>query len=148
MSSIMTSSPEDFLWQYSWFFKDPLSSCSGTRQHIHSHIPLKHARKASITLLPIINLMPNDMNCIFSTLKSVSNLACSLGKPTIKIFDQSLFWKASTVIQNKANPLIMKIIVSLCTFHTVMNLLGAIGTIGENPGLSNVLETIYKENSI
>ena len=88
------------------------------------------------------------MNCIFSTLKSVSNLACSLGKPTIKIFDQSLFWKASTVIQNKANPLIMKIIVSLCTFHTVMNLLGAIGTIGENPGLSNVLETIYKENSV
>ena len=71
MSSIMTSSPEDFLWQYSFFFKDTLPSWSGSMQFINSHIPLKHASKASIISLPITDLTPSDMNCIFSTLKFV-----------------------------------------------------------------------------
>ena len=71
MSSIMTSSPEDFLWQYSLFFKDTLPSWSGSMQFINSHIPLKHAGKASITSLTITDLTPSDMNCIFSTLKFV-----------------------------------------------------------------------------
>ena len=48
MSSIMTSSHEDFYGNILGFFKDPLPSCLGTMQHIHSHIPLKHACKASI----------------------------------------------------------------------------------------------------
>lgn len=71
MSSIMTLSPEDFLWQYSLFFKDTLPSWSGSMQFINSHIPLKLAGKASMTSLPIIDLTPSDMNCIFSTLKFV-----------------------------------------------------------------------------
>ena len=103
MSSIMTSSPEDFLCQYSLIFKDPLPSWSGSMQFINSHIPLKIAGKASITSLPIIDLTPSDMNCIFSTLKFVSNLAYSLGKPTIITFDQPLFWKASKIILNTAH---------------------------------------------
>ena len=123
MSSIMTSSPEEFLWQYSWFFKDPLPSWSGSMKLIHSHTPLKHAGKASITILSIIDLMPSDMNCIFSTLKFVSNHAYSLEKPTIIKFDQPLFWKASKIIQNKANPVLKKIIATSGTFHTAMNLL-------------------------
>ena len=45
-------------------------------------------------------------------------------------------------------PCYKKIIVTLGTFQTVMNLFGAIGTIMENTGLSNALETIYKENSL
>ena len=73
--------------------------------------------------------MPSDLNCIFSTLKFVSNLAYSVLKPTIITFDHPLFWKASKIIQNTANPVIKKIIVTLGTFQTVMNLLGTIGTI-------------------
>lgn len=42
----------------------------------------------------------------------------------------------------------MKIIVTLGIFRTVMNLLGAIVTIIENTDLCNVLETIYRENSV
>ena len=38
--------------------------------------------------------------------------------------------------------------VTLGRFHAVLNLLGAISTIMKNTGLSNVLETIYKENSV
>lgn len=67
--------------------------------------------------------MPSDMNCIFSTLKFVSNLAYSLGTPTITTFDQPLFWNASKIMQNPANPVIKKIMVKLGTFRTDMNLL-------------------------
>ena len=49
MSPIMASSPQEFLWQYSWFFKETLPSWSGSMQLIHNHIPLKHAGKASVT---------------------------------------------------------------------------------------------------
>ena len=63
------------------------------------------------------------MNCIFSTLKFVSNLAYSLGTPTIITFDQPLFWNASKIMQNPANPVVKKIIVKLGTFRTDMNLL-------------------------
>ena len=144
---MMTSSPEKFIWQYSWFFEDPLPSWSGSMQLIYSHIPLKHAGKASITFLPIIDLMPSDMNCMFSTLRFVSNLAYSLEKPTVITADQPPCWKASKIIQNTANPVFKKFIVKLGTCLKVMNLLGAIDTIMENTGLSNVLEMIYKENS-
>ena len=98
MTLTMTSIPEEFLWQCSLFFKDPLPNWSGSMQLIHSHIPLKSAGKASITFLPIIDLMPSD--CIFCTLKFISNLAYSLGKLTIVTFDQPLFWKASKIILN------------------------------------------------
>ena len=67
--------------------------------------------------------MPSDMNCIFSTLKFVSNLAYSLGTPTIITFDQPLFWNASKIMQNPANPVVKKIMVKLGTFRTDMNLL-------------------------
>ena len=41
MSSIMTSSLEQCLWQYSWFFKGPLPIWLGSMQLLHSNIPLK-----------------------------------------------------------------------------------------------------------
>ena len=98
-----------------------MPSWSGPMHLIHSYIPLEHAGKASITFSPIIDLMPNDMNCTFSTLKFFSNLVYSLGQPTIVTFEQPLFWKALKIIQNATNPVIKKIIVTLGTFRTVMN---------------------------
>ena len=61
ISSIISSSPEEFLWQYSWFLKDPLPSWSSSMQLIHSHIQFEFAGKTSITFLPIIDLT----NCNF-----------------------------------------------------------------------------------
>ena len=94
MSSIMSSSPDEFLWQYSWFFKDSLPSWSGSMQLIHSYIQLEHAGKVFITFLSII-----DLNCIFSTLKFVSYLAYSLGQSAFITFHQPLVWKASKIQQ-------------------------------------------------
>ena len=33
-------------------------------------------------------------------------------------------------------------------FHTIMNFLGAIGTLMENTGLSNSLKVVYKEHTV
>ena len=33
-------------------------------------------------------------------------------------------------------------------FHTLMNLLGAIGSLMEGTGLKNILETVYGENAV
>ena len=61
ISSIISSSPEEFLWQYSWFLKDSLPNWSSSMQLIHSHIQFEFAGKTSITFLPIIDLT----NCNF-----------------------------------------------------------------------------------
>ena len=87
-------------------------------QLILSYIPLEHAGKASTTFLPIIDLMPKNMNCILSTFKFVSKPAYSLGQPTITTFDQPIFWKASKIIQNATKPAIKKITVTLGLFHS------------------------------
>ena len=36
----------------------------------------------------------------------------------------------------------------LGTFHTLMNVLGAIGTLMQGTGLANILEEIYGENTV
>ena len=80
----------------------------------HLNMQVKHPQP----FLPIIDLMPKNMNCILSTFKFVSNLAYSLGQPTITTFDQPLFWKASKIIQNATKPAIKKITVTLGLFHS------------------------------
>ena len=139
---------EDFLWQQSSILKDPLPSWSGTMQLIHNNERSDTKCKTSVTFLPIIDLSPSDMNCFYPTLKFVSEIACKVKKPTVITFDQPLFWKASKIIHSSTDRNIKEIIVTLDTFHTVMNLLGAIGTIMGNTGLSNTLETIYNDNSV
>ena len=139
---------EDLLWQQSSFLKDPIPSWSGTMQLIHNNERSDTKCKTSGTFLPIIDLSPSNMNCIYATLKFVSEIACKVKKPTVITFDQPLFWKASKIIHSSTDRNIKEIIVTLGTFHTVINLLGAIGTIMGNTGLSNILETIYNDNSV
>lgn len=139
---------EDILWQYSMKFKDPIPHWGGYMQILHNNDPVNHSGKAQITFLPIIDMNPSDMSCIYSTLNFVSRIAHSLKKPTIITFDQPLFWKASKIIHSSDNTMINDIVLTLGTFHTVMNLLGALGTIMQNSGLDNILGTIYTENSV
>ena len=147
-STIIILNSEDFLWQQSSFMKDPIPSWSGKMQLIHNNECSDTKCKTSVTFLPIIDLLPSDMNCIYSTVKFVSEIVCKVKKPTIITFDQLLFGKASKIIHSSIDRNIKEIIATLGTFHTVMNLLGAIGTIMGNIGLRNILETIYNDNSI
>ena len=69
--------------------------------------------------------------------------------PTIISFDQPLFWKASEIVNGVPDDSPMRnVILLLGTFHTFMNLLGAIGSLMDGSGLKEIMETVYDENAI
>ena len=97
----------------------------------------------------MINLYSGDKSCILSTLDFVCTLAISHNLPTIVTFDQPLYWKAAEIIIDAPQSSHLKgIVLMLGCFHTLMNLLGAIGTLMEGTGLSNILQTVYGGNAV
>ena len=69
-------------------------------------------------------------------------------QPAVITFDQPVFWKASIIVHESLDIYIKEITLLRGTFHTTMNLLGCIGVIMENSGLTNVLEQIYGVNTV
>ena len=97
----------------------------------------------------MINVYSVDESCIVSTLNFICNLAMKHNLPTIVTFDQPLYWKAAEIIIDAPqNSHLKGIVLMLGCFHTLMNLLGAIGTLMEGTGLKNILETVYGENAV
>ena len=87
------------------------------------HADPEHQGKSNILFLPIIDLLPSDYTCIYSTLKYLCNLAYNNVLHSIITFDQPLFWKAYEIIGMLKDEL-GDIILMLCPFHTFMNYLG------------------------
>ena len=104
--------------------------------------------KDNIVFLPIIDLYPGDMSCIYSTLSFLSTFGEKYKKPSIITFDQPLYWKANKIVTGSSELHIQKIVLLLGSFHTVMNLLGCAGTLMEGSGLSDILGEIYGENAV
>ena len=95
----------------------------------------------------MINLYSGDKSCILSTLDFVCNLAMRHNLPTIVTFDQPLYWKATEIIIDAPQSSHLKgIVLMLGCFHTLMNLLGVIGSLMEGTGLKNIL--VYGENVV
>jgi hypothetical protein len=110
----------------------------------------KHKGRSSILFLPMIDMNPSDVTCIFSTLKYVSNHAKrhNVVKPIIT-FDQPLWWKAFNIIETEpAGSELRNVIVRLGGFHTEMSFLGSIGHLMAGSGLRDVLELIYASNAV
>jgi len=100
---------------------------------------------ADIRLIPIIDLNPNDMSCVFSTLSFVSQQAQLLGMPTACItFDQPLWQKAFEIVHSTG----LYIVCRLGSFHTVMNFLGAVGLVMSGSGLGEALQVCYGPVSV
>ena len=116
---------------------------------IYDNDKLQHPGKSSVVFLPIIDMAPSDKTCLLSTLTYLANLAHSHHVPAIITFDQPLFWKASEIVSSAryASSLI-NVVVMLGPFHTLMNILGAIGTLMEGSGLREVLQEVYSDNII
>jgi hypothetical protein len=51
--------------------------------------------KASVMFLPMIDLDPNDMTCVYPTLKFVLNHAAKYNCTAVVTFDQPLWWKTN-----------------------------------------------------
>ena len=140
-----TISRLNLLWQVSSAERSG-PSWSGTMQAIHGGSSTAHPGMASIMFLPIIDMSPSDMNCIFSTLLYLSKIAHDQNVQCIITFDQPLFWKASLIISEHRE--LQDIALMLGSFHTLMNLLGAFGTLMNGSGLSEVLQEIYGPNAV
>ena len=140
-----TISRLNLLWQVSSAERSG-PSWSGTMQAIHGGSSTAHPGMASIMFLPIIDMSPSDMTCIFSTLLYLSKIAHDQNVPCIITFHQPLFWKASLIRSEHRE--LQDIVLMLGSFYTLMNLLGAVGTLMNGSRLSEVLQEIYGPNAV
>ena len=86
----------DLVWHAKRFVTNSCPSWSAYMSNITSGT---YPGKATISMLPIINLNPNDMTCIFSTLSFIVEQARLLHITTPVItFDQPLWLKASEIV--------------------------------------------------
>ena len=134
----------DLLWHAKYFHRTdvPRPAWNGYMQDISKGT---FPGQSVINMLPIIDLDPTNMTCIFSTLLFITEQATKLGINTpVVTFDQPLWLKATEIITDKS----MSMVLLLGGFHMLMSFMGSIGTIMENSGLSTVLETIYGSVSV
>ena len=136
----------DLIWKCSITFGKERPSWAGTMQFVHQG---NHPGKASIMILPMIDMNPSDPTCISSTLHYVANHAKKYKFTPIITFDQPLYWKAlSIVLSEDEGSILKKVVLKMGGLHTIMSFLGSIGYLMANTGLEEVLETIYAKNSI
>ena len=96
----------------------------------------EHPSALSVMFLPIIDLNPSDMNCVYSYLCYISTHVRRHNVAPILTFDQPL-WLKAIIIQASvsADNGIRSIVVRFVGFHTQMTLLGAISSIMAGSGL-------------
>lgn len=136
----------DLMVDVSWNFKSERPLWSGVMQSVSTG---HHPGKSSITILPIIDLNPSDLDCVYSTLLYLANQAEKHQIAPVITFDQPLYWKAYMIIQNEPEgSRLKKIILLLGGFHTEMSFLGTIGKLCEGLGLEEILDTVYATNSV
>ena len=137
----------DVLWEMSLRFRQPAPSWNGMMHMLHKDCD--HPGSSSVTFLPIIDMCSGDKSCIFSTLEYLCNLADKHRSAAVVTFDQPLYWKASEIKHEvpEDSP-VRDVVLMLGSFHTLMNLLGAIGTLLNGSGIKEILGTIYGENAV
>ena len=91
-------------------------------------------------MLPIIDLNPNDMSCVYSMLFFIEKEAKKLNIPTACVtFDQPLWLKAVDIVHSAK----MNIVCRLGGFHCIMSFLGSVGHIMDGSGLVEALQCCY-----
>ena len=105
---------------------------------------VKYLGKLTVNLLPIIDLDPSNMSCIYSTINFVTDQAkrLNIGKPALS-FDQTLWLKATEIINAKS----IKIATILGGFHLMMSVLGSIGTSMKGSGISEPPQNACRKKS-
>ena len=105
--------------------------------------------QSSVVFLPMLDLSPSDMLCVYSTLHYMAVHARKLKMTPMVTFDRPRIWKAlSIVIDEPDNSEIKSVIVQLGGFYTEMSFLGCIGHLMESSGLEEHLGTVYVPNTV
>ena len=137
----------DILWELSSSFKRETPNWMGMMHIIQQGY--EHPGQSSILYLPMIDLYSGDKRSILSTLEFIHKQAVKHGITPIMTFDQPLYWKVSEIILDAPqNSPLKEIILLLGSFHMLMNLLGAIGSLMNGTGLKEILHAVYGENPV
>lgn len=105
--------------------------------------------KSAVVFMPIIDMDPTDMSCIYLTLDFISQQAKKYGATPVVTFDQPLWWKAFSIIHAEPTGSDLKsIIVRLGGLHLQMSFLGCIGDLMAGSGLEEVLGKVYANNAV
>ena len=140
LSKISEDLPLDLLWHSIHFIPRLAESHPGWTGYMTDVSKGYYPGKSNVTMLPIIDLDPNDMSCIYSTLMFVIGQAKDLNIHTpVVTFDQPLWVKANEI----SLALGLDIVVVLGGFHTLMSFMGSIGSIMAGSGLSEAMNTVY-----
>ena len=136
----------DLLWKLVCPLRSSRPGWSGMMQAVHQD---PHPGKAAITFLPMIDMNPNDMSCVYSTLRFVAT-ECKRHEVTpILTFDQPLWWKGQLIIANEpAGGDLHALILRLGGFHAEMSLLGCIGSVMAASGLEELLGVVFAPNTV
>lgn len=136
----------DLLWKVSWTEGGIRPGWLGMMQLVQQG---QHPGKATVNFLPMIDMNPTDLTCINSTLHFICKDAEKHNAQLTATFDNPLYWKARTIIENQplSSPL-KRIVLCLGGFHLKMSYLGTIGHIMAGTGLDQVLAQVYSENTV
>ena len=139
----------DILWKTTLLFKVPRPSWLGPMQAIYKG-HLNYPGKSEIMLMPMIDIDPNDLSCIYSTLKFFSAQSRQQGCTAVLTFDQPLFWKASRIVDSESatDSDIGSVVIRLGGLHQQMSFLGCIGHLMGSSGLQDFLSLIYAKNTV
>lgn len=137
------SADVDLLWESSLLLNIQRPQWSGLMQLVHKG---DTPGASSIMFLPMIDMDPNDLSCIYSTLKFISAHARQHSSCPVITFDQPLWWKAHTMVESL--PELQPAIIRLGAFHTEMSFLGSIGHLMSGTGLQELLEVVYAGNAV
>ena len=136
----------DLLWKISPKVCAQRPAWSGLMQMISKG---EYPGQASVMPLPMIDLNPSDLSCVYSTLYFICDHAKRYNITPVVTFDQPLWWKATTILENEMQNSSLKcIVLRLGGFHTLMSYLGSIGHLMEGTGLKDILETVFARNSV
>ena len=134
----------DILWKSSVLFCPSRPQWNGFMQMVHNN--KAHPGKSSFIYLPMIDMDPNNLTCIYSTLNYVADQAATYDVSPVITFDQPLWWKAFGLVQS--SPHLRPIVLRLGGLHTEMSFVGSVGHLMGGSEIENVLEVVYAENSV
>eukprot|EP00745_Piridium_sociabile_P028799 TRINITY_DN4651_c0_g1_i2.p1 TRINITY_DN4651_c0_g1~~TRINITY_DN4651_c0_g1_i2.p1 ORF type:complete len:839 (-),score=172.35 TRINITY_DN4651_c0_g1_i2:728-3244(-) len=136
----------DTLWKISWPLKSPRPAWHGLMQAAHDGV---HPGKSEVFFLPMIDMSPSDVTCIYSTLVFICSQARKYAVTPVVTFDQPLYMKAQAITNSEGpDSAIRSVVLQLGNFHTQMSFLGTIGHVMNGSGLQEALECVYAPNAV
>ena len=107
----------------------------------------EHPKPSSFHFLPLIDLQPSNIDCVYSTLVFIKEECKKIDCYPVVTFDQPLYIKAMSLTKAQDSD-VADVFVRLGTFHLMMSILAWIGHIMKGSGLEEVVGQCYSELTV